>query len=93
MRKENISPRGEVAVSPIPWHVLIWDDYSSHTCGGVILDHLTILTASRCFDFFETELFYRERTHKILTSIFFFFLYQLEVQEEKLAELLDSDIL
>ena len=60
MRKENISPRGEVAVSPIPWHVLIWDDYSSHTCGGVILDHLTILTASRCFDFFETELLKRK---------------------------------
>eukprot|EP00093_Oithona_nana_P014691 14691.XXX_356619_356191_1 [CDS] Oithona nana genome sequencing. len=56
MRRKNTKFLGIVAVSPIPWHVLIWDDFFPHTCGGVILDHLTILTASKCFDSLDREL-------------------------------------
>ena len=58
MRRKNTKFLGIVAVSPIPWHVLIWDDFSPHTCGGVILDHLTILTASKCFDSLDRELYF-----------------------------------
>ena len=64
MRKENVSPKGEVANSPIPWHVLIWNDFSNHTCGGVILDHMTILSDYRCFEVYHNE-FDEERNRSL----------------------------
>merc|ERR1712062_49704 len=51
MTSSNRIIGGQKAKKPIPWQVSVRDcnNGNCHTCGGTILDNLTILTAAHCF--------------------------------------------